>query len=105
MSLSTRIVSRTIWMKFDKFPGMVGVEHLSRRDWASATFVGERHRLRISLAGPAADAAADGFIARLDDHEFDLDAQFVADIAIVADRRDGEVVELLVEILLLDENE
>ncbi|MBX3562575.1 MAG: hypothetical protein KF780_12285 [Sphingomonas sp.] len=104
MSLSARIVSRAIWTMFEEFPGMVGVEHVSRRAWASATFVGERHRLRLSFAGPAAEAAADRFIADLDDHEFDLGDHFVADIAIVVDRRDGEAVELLAEILVMDEN-
>lgn len=101
MSLSARILSRAIWMKFDKFPGMVGVEHLSRRDWASATFVGERHRLRLSLAGPAAAAAADAFIAGLDDHEFDLGNHFVASVALVGDRREDGSVELLIELLVI----
>ena len=101
MSLSARRLAQAIWAKFENFPGLVGVEHLSRRDWASATFTGARHGLRITLAGPEADTAADRFIAGLDDHEFDLDRHFVASLALAGDRREGEAVELRVELLVV----
>ncbi len=101
MSLSARRLAQAIWAKFGDFPGLVGVEHLSRRDWASATFTGARHGLRITLAGPEADAAADRFIAGLDHHDFDLRGHFVASIALAGDRRGNDAVELSVELLVI----
>jgi hypothetical protein len=101
MRLPVRLLAQAIRAKFEKHAAMVGVEHLSQCDWASATFVGERHRLCISLAGPTAEAVADGFIAGLDDHEFDLAGHVVASIALAGDRRENGAAELLVELLVV----
>ncbi len=101
MSLSVKALAKAIWVKFETFPGMVEIAHLSRRDWASATFVGERHELRITLDGPGAATTADGFIAGLDDHEFDLHGHFIASAALAGDRRQGDTVELLIELLVI----
>lgn len=105
MSLSARALSRAMRAECETFPGMapgmVGVEHVSRRDWASATFAGELHRLRLSLAGPESAAAADGFIAGLDDREFDLRGHFVASVALAGERRRDAAVELLVDLLVI----
>ncbi len=101
MSATARALAHAIRTKFENFPGMVGVEPLSRRDWASATFLGERHRLRISLAGAGAEMAADRFIAGLNDDEFDLGAHFVASAALASDRREVAAVELVIELLVI----
>lgn len=72
---------------------------LGRRDWASATFVGETHMIALSL--PA--AVADDFIAALADMEFALPGHLVADI-VVSDRgEEGATARLTIEALTLVE--
>lgn len=101
MSLSVRALIKAIRRTLGAFADRAVIEHLSRRDWASATFTGARHAVRITLDGPGADAAATGFVAGLDDHEFDLHRHFVASLALAGDRREGGTVELLVELLVI----
>ena len=54
----------------------IGVE---THDWASATFVGHRHRLRATVIG--LDAAA--WLARLPSAEWSLPGRLIADIAVL----------------------
>ena len=70
------------------------------RGWASATFVGERHRLALVLPR----AAADALDRDLAEHEFCLPGHLVADIAIVRrDERDG-IATLAIEALTIEEH-
>jgi hypothetical protein len=59
------------------------VSHIEH-DWASATFSGSRHALKVRFTGP--DAAEDGeaFIVALREHEFVIPRWLVADAQIVA---------------------
>ncbi len=67
--------------------------------WASATFVGARHRLTLSAAsGPALDA----WLAALPEHEFDLSGHLVADLVIDAIRRMGDRAEIEIEVLTVE---
>lgn len=52
--------------------------------WASITFAGSRHELRLEFCGIAACKAGEEFIAALPDHEFAIPGQLVADATISA---------------------
>ncbi len=49
-------------------------------EWRSMTFDGEQHEIRPRLAGENGDAALARLLDGLDEHEFDLGRDFVADI-------------------------
>lgn len=68
---------------------MVGEADWTR--WASATFVGARHRLTLGGAGTAFEA----WVAGLADAELPLRGHLVADVAVVARTREAVVVEVL----------
>lgn len=50
--------------------------------WASITFAGSRHELKLDFAGPEAVAAGERLIAALPDHEFAIPGQLVADATV-----------------------
>jgi hypothetical protein len=53
------------------------------RTWASATFSGVRHSIVLSFSGYDAVAVGERFIAALDEHEFDIPGQLVADASVI----------------------
>lgn len=55
----------------------------SETAWASITFAGTRHRLRITFAGDAAVRAGEELVAALPEHEFAIPRQLVADAAVI----------------------
>ena len=59
------------------------VEH-RERGWASITFAGTRHSLRIVFDTPEAIEGGEALIAELPDHEFTLPGKLVADATIAA---------------------
>ena len=59
------------------------VEH-RERSWASITFAGTRHTLRIVFDTPDAIDGGEALIAALPDHEFALPARLVADATVSA---------------------
>ena len=54
------------------------------RSWASITFAGTRHTLRIAFDTPEAIEGGETLIAALPDHEFALPARLVADATVSA---------------------
>jgi hypothetical protein len=80
----------------------VQITPLSRRDWASATFAGERVRFGLYLSGVGATAAADALVGDLPEREFDLGGAFVAEIVAVLDERTTNAVRLIIEALIVD---
>ena len=59
------------------------LEH-RERSWASITFAGTRHRLRIAFDTPEAIEGGEMLIAALPDHEFTLPGRLVADVTVSA---------------------
>ena len=51
-------------------------------DWHSLTLAGERHVLRLRIAGPAAELIVAPFIHGIEDAEFVIPGQILADIAL-----------------------
>ena len=74
-------------------------------DWRSLTFTGERHRIDLRIPGPGAAAVAQLLTRDLDESEFAIPGQIVADIAIdgaMIEHPDG-AISLTVEALTIEE--
>ena len=52
-------------------------------DWQSLTFLGERHHICLRVAGPDSATAVARLTTGLEDAEFEIPGQIVADITIV----------------------
>lgn len=81
------------------------IQHCERA-WASATFSGTRHTVRLAFAGDEAVAAGEEFIAALPEHEFAIPRQLVADAAVLcADHvlLPQPMLEVEVQLLLLED--
>jgi hypothetical protein len=52
-------------------------------DWQSLTFAGERHRIRFRVPGPDCGSIVARLTTGLEDAEFAIPGQIVADIALV----------------------
>jgi len=51
-------------------------------DWQSLTFIGERHEIQLRIPGPASGAVAERLCDGLEDAEFDIPGQIVAEITV-----------------------
>jgi hypothetical protein len=102
---AARELERALGVNLVNFGGQVAVEDSASRSWASATFTGARHTLRVRLAGAGAAEAAERFVAGLSEAEFDLRGHIVADIALLAEERreGGEQVLLTLEALTVED--
>lgn len=68
--------------------------------WASVTFTGARHRLRVAApVSPTLDA----WLAALPEAEFRLRGHLVADLAVAEDARTGGQAEVTLEILTVED--
>jgi hypothetical protein len=56
----------------------------AERAWASVTFSGTRHDVRLRFAGARAVSMGEQFIDALPDHEFAIPRQLVADAAVLS---------------------
>lgn len=74
------------------------------KSWASITFAGARHRVKLVFEGEEVEAG-ECFIAFLPEHEFAIRGQLVADAAVVEVESTAQPPQLGVtcEILLLEE--
>lgn len=93
MTCAAPSLIRAITMNFVNFAsagGLVTAELLESTDWASITFTGARHRLRVELTGQGSVGAAADFLAALTDLELPIAGHIVADLALISEaRRDG----------------
>ncbi|MEZ5707883.1 MAG: hypothetical protein R3E02_00670 [Blastomonas sp.] len=69
--------------------GAARLEEHGGRSWASATFAGMRHSMRLSFAG-AGVSRGEWLASILPEHEFTLPGHILADIAIVEMHRREE---------------
>jgi hypothetical protein len=94
---------RILSSSFASFGARADVEEIASCRWASITFSGERHLIRLRIDGAEAEAAADAFLDGLAEREFELRGHIVADVALVSDEReDGPVVRLGLEALTVE---
>ena len=74
-------------------------------DWRSLTFAGERHRIDLRIPGPGAAGVARQLTHNLEEAEFTVPGQIVADIVIngaLVEHPDG-AVSLTIEALTVEE--
>ena len=81
------------------------VTHHREASWASITFAGTRHRIRMEFRGEEAIEAGECFIVFLSEHEFAIPGQLVADAAVIEVDHclDPAVLTVTCELLLLEE--
>lgn len=74
-------------------------------DWQSLTFMGERHEIRLRIAGPDSQAIGLRLADGLAEAEFAIAGQIVADIAVVEapTRSDDGLTTLAIEALTIAE--
>lgn len=98
-------LARVVSAKIGTINGETRVESLEQTDWASVTFTGARHRLRVTLEGDGAVGAAADFLATLPDLDFPIPGHIVADIALVAEERgaNGRYAALELEALTIED--
>lgn len=80
------------------------LEHRGK-SWASATFAGMRHVLRLGFQGPGV-ATGEWLAGILPEHEFDLPGHIVADAAVIEQHRrtEGEPrLDLTIEVLTVED--
>lgn len=85
----------------------------SSRPWASATFIGHRHSIRLRLSGPDQEAQAERLTAALPEAEFALGGHLVADAEVSArsngsaeakeGKAAGRTIELLLSVLTIED--
>jgi hypothetical protein len=78
----------------------VEIDAAAARRWASATFVGARHR--VTLSGPA-DRATLRWISSLPEAEFALRGHLVADLVVESHERSAERFRATIEVLTVEE--
>ena len=64
-------------------------------DWNSLTFAGERHEITLRIPGPNASTVTALLIEGLEDADFAIPGQIVADITLAqppVDQRDGSIL-------------
>ena len=74
-------------------------------DWQSLTLMGERHRLRFRIPGPGAPEIVQRLTRGIEEAEFTISGQIVADIFLTGQpqaRKDGSV-EVAFEALTIEE--
>lgn len=98
---STALV-RAIRASFTGFAGLISIEELESRNWASVTFSGQRHRLRLGLEGVGAGVVAARFLDGLSEREFDLVGHILVDIVCAGADHAGETVTLTLEALTIE---
>jgi hypothetical protein len=54
-------------------------------DWQSLTLIGERHRLELRVVGPDAEAVINRICSGIEDAEFHISRQIVADISVAGE--------------------
>jgi hypothetical protein len=82
---------------------VVNLLNFRSHSWASVTFTGARHELRIRIEGEEAQAEADRFLSNLDCAEFPMRGHLLADIALVSRENVGDAVELALEALTVED--
>jgi hypothetical protein len=93
---------RALKAEFRSFAGLIEIEMREVREWASVTFIGERHSLTLRLEGRGAGAAMAQFRNGLEDRELDLGDHILIDIGVSDSREAEEVAEIALETLTVE---
>lgn len=105
VSDATAALVSAIRAAFGSLAGAVVVEEIRSRAWASVTFRGARHELRLRLEGAGADAAATRFLDGLEAKEFVLPGHILADIGRISIQRLPGSVRIALEALTVEDRQ
>lgn len=74
-------------------------------DWQSLTFVGERHEMRFRVPGPNADKIVARMTGDLDEAEFSIPKQIVAEVVVYGQpiRESDGAISFTIEALTVEE--
>ncbi len=99
-------LAKLLRVNFVNFTGSVRCDAVGHRPWASVTFSGGRHRLRLEVEGEGAVGAAADFLERLPELDLPLPGAIVADLALVCEARhdNGRYAALDLEALTVDDD-
>lgn len=78
------------------------IEWTASRPWASATFTGARHVVRLRLSGSNPDAAANQGLSGIEEREFALPGHILVDIALSSREAEGQSILLTLETLTVE---
>lgn len=67
-------------------------------EWQSLTFIGERHQIELRIPGPEARETSVRIIGGLDQAEFNIPGQIVADVALIGEPRTNDDGSLTVKV-------
>jgi|RhiMethySRZTD1v2_1073278.scaffolds.fasta_scaffold2397164_2 hypothetical protein len=97
-------LARALHVGLSALGAQTAIEERTSRDWASITFSGARHCLRLRLEGYEACTAADALLANLGETRLDLCDHILVDLAVLRDERDesGRWVRLELEALTVE---
>lgn len=100
-----KALARLLCATFATFGGDVRIEQLGRNDWASVTFSGTQHRLRVVLDGAGAAGAGADFLQQMGEIDLPIPGHIIADVGLLAEGRNdaGDHAELELEILTIEE--
>lgn len=82
MSPAARGLLRALLARAQVKRDRILLTHVHSTDWQSLTLVGERHEIHFSIPGPDAAAIAGMMSDGIEDAEFAISGQIVADIAV-----------------------
>lgn len=103
MSASAAALLRALIAKAGVPRDRILLTEIQSTDWQSLTFIGERHRIHLRIPGPHAALVAGAMCDGLEDAEFSIPGQIVADITVAepaAAGADGSI-SIVVEALTL----
>ena len=82
MSAAAAGLLRTLLARAGVDKNRILLSNFRSTDWNSLTFAGERHDIALRIPGPGATAVAALLIDGLEDADFTIPGQIVADIAL-----------------------
>lgn len=105
LSAASAALLRALIMRAGTTRDRILLSEIRSTEWQSLTLIGERHLLRLRVTGPGADAVVRTLVLGIEDAEFQIPGQIVADIAVVgtAERNPDGSITVSLEALTIAE--
>jgi hypothetical protein len=101
MSRAASGLLRALLERAGEYRDRILLSEIQSVDWQSLTLAGERHMITLRVPGPRAELIVDRLIYGIEDAEFSIPGQILADIAVAGmpTRAPGGSVTLAIEAL------
>lgn len=105
MSRAAAALLRSVLNRAGTESGRILLTDARSVDWQSLTFIGERHRFSLAVAGADAERLFEHVTSGLAEAEFHIPGQLVADICVAGEpeRRDDGSIAFTIEALTVAE--